>query len=556
MFLRKNFLDNLSELVIFIFIFVIKLTKILLQFKYLLLEILYSFSYSKLFYLIPEIFLVICILIIGSYLYIFSEKFDNYSWCFLLVTILILIFLIFLINHIYFFTKFPITLFDNFILINYQVYCTQVSILYISIFCLVLYRRILIRSVTNCLKYFFIYLLTTLVSLFLIMINISCLYSLFILIEVLSICFYLLGSFNYTIKGYLIFRFLPKKKVLIFSGILGLIGIFFVEIQSYLDYIYIFEYSIFWQYYLILLKQGQSVYKIGFLLILINLLFKFLVFYGPTHRIYYEKTPTISIVYMHLIPKIILVDLIFKLVFSDFFIYNIANFNLILISLGLFCLVISIGMRRAFLKNYMEYLALIHSGYFLLCLAPLTYNSIYLSIYYLFFYVLLILGYGGILLYYDVDFRGGHKISFDTIYCEQEYKDYCTIIIPLIVFFFFGLPPTRKDYPNSRGIPFNGVIFQFLLFVSLLDGEMYLLLLFLMIFNFIVFLFFSATVIPFWYNKLNEIKKFKILEPPRAFECLDRYIIEFNFFYWIIVIYLAAIVSKSSIIFSIETYIF
>ena len=118
------------------------------------------------------------------------------------------------------------------------------------------------------------------------------------------------------------------------------------------------------------------------------------------------------------------------------------------------------------------------------------------------------------------------------------------------------MPPTRKDYPNSRGIPFNGVIFQFLLFVSLLDGEMYLLLLFLMIFNFIVFLFFSATVIPFWYNKLNEIKKFKILEPPRAFECLDRYIIEFNFFYWIIVIYLAAIVSKSSIIFSIETYIF
>lgn len=85
---------------------------------------------------------------------------------------------------------------------------------------------------------------------------------------------------------------------------------------------------------------------------------------------------------------------------------------------------------------------------------------------------------------------------------------------------------------------------------------MYLLLFFLTIFNFIVFLFFIGTVIPFWYNKLNEIKEFKILKPPRGFEWLDRYIIEFDFLYLAILIILWNTVSKHCIILSMQNYIF
>ena len=85
---------------------------------------------------------------------------------------------------------------------------------------------------------------------------------------------------------------------------------------------------------------------------------------------------------------------------------------------------------------------------------------------------------------------------------------------------------------------------------------MYLLLFFLTIFNFIVFLFFSATVIPFWYNKLNEIQEFKILEYPRGLEWLDRYIIEFNFLYLVILIILWNTVSNYSIILFMQNYIF
>ena len=556
LFHRLKILELVSEFFLFIFVLIVKILHIILQSKYLFFKSIYFFSNSQFFYLIPEILLVIYLLMIIIYTYYFPKKFNKCSWGFLLVTILILSLVIFLINHIYFFNKFPMTFFDNFILINYQCYCVQISILYISIFCLVLYRRVLTCNKTNCSRYYAIYIFTTLVCLFVIMINISYLYILLISMEGLSICFYLLASFNHTIRGYLMFRFLPKKKVLIFSSILGLVGIFLLEMQSYLDYIYILESSIYCQYFLILLKKGQYLYKGGFLLIFINLLLKFIVFYGPTHRIYYEKTPTITIIYMHLIPKIITLHLVFKLIFSDFFILNMSNCNLILICTGLFCLVISIGMRRVFLKNYMEYLSLVNSGYCLLCLAPLTYNSIYLSIYFIFFYVLLMLGYGGILLYYDIDFPGGHKISFDKIYREQKYEDLCTIVIPLILFFFSGLPPTRKDYPCSRGIPFNGFIFQWIVLVSLLDGEMYLLLFFLTIFNFIVFLFFIGTVIPFWYNKLNEIKEFKILKPPRGFEWLDRYIIEFDFLYLAILIILWNTVSNHCIILSMQNYIF
>ena len=65
------------------------------------------------------------------------------------------------------------------------------------------------------------------------------------------------------------------------------------------------------------------------------------------------------------------------------------------------------------------------------------------------------------------------------------------------------MPPTRKDYPCSRGIPFNGFIFQYLVFQSLLDENMYLILFFLTIFNLIVFLFFFWTIIPFWYERKN-----------------------------------------------------
>ena len=85
---------------------------------------------------------------------------------------------------------------------------------------------------------------------------------------------------------------------------------------------------------------------------------------------------------------------------------------------------------------------------------------------------------------------------------------------------------------------------------------MYLLLFFLIIFNFIVFLFFSATVIPFWFNKLDEIRTFQILEFPRGFECLDRYIIEFHFFYLSILIFLWYISSNFSITLLMQTYFF
>ena len=131
-----------------------------------------------------------------------------------------------------------------------------------------------------------------------------------------------------------------------------------------------------------------------------------------------------------------------------------------------------------------------NSGYLLLCLTPLTFNSLNYCIYFILFYVLTIFLYGGILLFFDDKQYPGLRISFDTILNDIDKKDYYSIIISILIFFFLGMPPTRRDYPCSRGIPFNGFIFQYLVFQSLLYGNMYLILFFLIIFNLIVFLFF------------------------------------------------------------------
>ena len=86
------------------------------------------------------------------------------------------------------------------------------------------------------------------------------------------------------------------------------------------------------------------------------------------------------------------------------------------------------------------------------------------------------------------------------------------------------MPPTRRDYPCGRGIPFNGFIIQWLLVKSLLDAESYLILVLLIIFNFIIFLFYIWTAFPFWderkYNKFDSFPKY-----------LNLFIIEFATLY-------------------------
>ena len=74
---KIKFLDFLSELLLFQFIFLTKIINIILQSKYDLLNILYSFSQSQFFYFIPEFCLVIFILGIGVFFLFFPKNLIN-----------------------------------------------------------------------------------------------------------------------------------------------------------------------------------------------------------------------------------------------------------------------------------------------------------------------------------------------------------------------------------------------------------------------------------------------------------------------------------------------
>ena len=262
----------------------------------------------------------------------------------------------------------------------------------------------------------------------------------------------------------------------------------------------------------------------------------------PTYYIYYQKTPLITIVYMHLIPKIIFFYFIIELIFTNFY-FNILKDYLTLLLLGtsLVCLIIGIGMRRLFLKHFLENLALVNTGYLFLCLTPLTFKSLHYCINFYYYYVIIILFYGGIASFFDNELNPGKRISFDTILEDIDKKDYTTIISFLIIFLFCGMPPTRRDYPCSRGIPFNGLFLQWLVVSSLVSASFYLILFFLVIFNWILFLFFIWTILPFWFER----KDLKLDHFPKY---LNVFTFEFSIYYFIFVTLTLLIFSNPVII--------
>lgn len=381
------------------------------------------------------------------------------------------------------------TSYFNLFLVNYKILFIQVIILLISLFCLLLFHRSLTKSRTNCLKYFILYLFNVLLCLIILMLNTEYIFFLFLSFELVVICFYILCSFNYNNFGFLFFRFIPKRKLMFISALLGFLGLILLK-----GYIYLND--------LDLLYQRNYFLITSIILLSISLILKIIIFYAPTNFIYYQKTPAITIIFMHLVPKVFFFYFFSELVFTNYyFIYTEYYINLVTLITGIICLVISIGMRRLFLKHFLEYLALVNSGYLFLCFTPLTYNSLNYCIYFLLFYILIIFLYGGIFLFFDNQQYPSLRLSFDVILSDIDKKDYYSIIFSSLIFLFFGMPPTRRDYPCSRGIPFNGLILQSLVFQSLLLGQMYLILFFLVIFNLIVFLFFIWTIVPFWYER-------------------------------------------------------
>jgi len=225
-------------------------------------------------------------------------------------------------------------------------------------------------------------------------------------------------------------------------------------------------------------------------------------------------------------------NFIYIFVFKHFIFYNLFYvwedyISILILCLSLICLIISIGMRRLFLKHFLEYLALVNSGYLLLAFISLNSKSLFYCLLFIYFYIFIIWLYGGVALFYDNKINPGYRVSLDSILLEIEKTDYYSIIGSTVIFLFLGIIPTRRDYPCSRGIPYNGFIFQSLILLSLWLNKSYLVFFFLSIFNYILFFFFFWTFFPFWFEK-------KDLIYDKYCKWLNLLIVEFFIFYNII----------------------
>ena len=486
----------------------------------------YYILYLKNSILLPEIFLSISILILILYKVFSVEKLSqSYTYLFLLYSIFCILITIFLVIG----TDYSTFYYDYFY-INYKIVFIQITILLISLFCLLLFYKSLIKSRTNCLSYFIFYLFTLLVCLITITVNPTKVVFLFLLLELVTLCFYILSSFNFNNFGFLVFRFIPWRRLLYVSALASFIGLFFFKGHLYLNILNLNNVSNCYLSYIFILKKQEYILIFGIILVTISLLLKIVVFHSPTSFIYYKKTPLITIIYMHLVPKIFFFFFFSELVFSNsYFISHGKYIHLVVLCASLVCLIISIGMRRLFLKHFLEYLSLVNSGYLLLCFTPLHFNSLIFCIYFLWFYTLIIFTYGGICLFFDDKNYPGRRVSFDTILIDIGKKDHYSIIILILIFFIFGMPPTRKDYPSSRGIPFSGFIPQLLLFQSLLFGKMYLILFFLILFNLISFSFSFWTIVPFYQE--NYKNNFFVVLPKYFNPLLNEFLIVCLFFF-------------------------
>merc|ERR1712146_762727 len=137
----------------------------------------------------------------------------------------------------------------------------QSTILFISLTCLILFRRSLTKSRTNCLKYFIFYLFTVLVCLLTTLANINNLFFLF-----------------------LIFEFVPKNKLFYSSLILSFTGLLLIKSQVFLNII-LNRYPV----HIFLLQEKDCFITIGTILISISLLLKIVLLYSPTNFIFIKK---------------------------------------------------------------------------------------------------------------------------------------------------------------------------------------------------------------------------------------------------------------------------
>ena len=370
-------------------------------------------------------------------------------------------------------------LYENILVLDFGSSSIKLFCLLVSIVCLIMSRSALDRSRSACFEYFILYLFVVFGVMF--FISSVDLFTMFLALEIQSICLYALVSLNkgsgYGVEAGIKFFVLgATSSVILIFGISMLYGAAGSTNLFHLYNIFLYHVpNLLWNTVdagMFCLTVFNLKLILGVLFVFIGLFFKITIV--PFHMWapdVYEGAPISIVIFVSTVPKIAVTYILCKLA-GFFFAHIYFVWQSLFIVAGLLSVVIGtfMAVRQFKIKRFIAYSSITHMGYILLFLSAFTFVSLQYCICYLFVYVSTILSLWGVLLVLENNFGKSLDSFYDwggIFYSER----FLAIILAITLLSLGGLPP------------FSGFFGKYLFFKSLLLSDMYIIALFLIVFS-------------------------------------------------------------------------
>ena len=396
-------------------------------------------------------------------------------------------------------------LYENLLVLDFGSSSMKLFCLLVSIICLVMSRSALDRSRSACFEYFVLYLFVVFGVMF--FISSVDLFTMFLALEIQSICLYALVSLNkgsgYGVEAGIKFFVLgATSSVILIFGISMLYGAAGSTNLYHLYNVFLYQVpTISWDQVetnMFCLTIFNMKLILGVLFIFIGLFFKITIV--PFHMWapdVYEGAPISIVIFIATVPKIAVTFILCKLA-GFFFSHIYFLWKPLFIIVGLVSVIIGtlMAVRQFKIKRFIAYSSITHMGYILLFISAFTFTSLQYCICYLFVYIFTILNLWGILLILENNFGKTLDSLYDwggIFYTER----YLSIILVITLLSLGGLPP------------FSGFFGKYLFFKSLLFSDMYIIALFLIVFSLLsIYYYVKIVKIIFFDSK----KKFAVIK--------------------------------------------
>jgi len=450
--------------------------------------------------ILPELFLLTSTLLLLVYGMVKKTKIYNYSLVteFTQISVVILLITSFLV-----WVNLGISgklLYENLLVLDFGSSFMKLFCLTVSAVCLIMSRSSLDRSRSACFEYFVLYLFVVFGIMF--FISSVDLFTMFLALEIQSICLYALVSLNkgsgYGVEAGIKFFVLgaTSSVILIFGismlyGAAGSTNLF----HLYNIFLYCAPYLL-WETVdagMLCLALFNLKLILGVLFVFIGLFFKITIV--PFHMWapdVYEGAPLSIVIFVSTVPKIAVTFILCKLA-GFFFSHIYYIWESLFIIAGLLSVIVGtvMAVRQFKIKRFIAYSSITHMGYILLFISAFTFMSLQYCICYLFVYVCTILSLWGVLLVLENNFGKSLDSFYDwggIVYSERL----LSVILAITLLSLGGLPP------------FSGFFGKFLFFKSLLLSDMYIIALFLIIFSLLsIYYYIKIVKIIFFDSKIK-----------------------------------------------------